>query len=46
MIAILICAYFNKNLLDRTLESIYLNESKYEFDIYFLENPSENSDDI
>jgi hypothetical protein len=45
-LAILICAFYNKELLDRTLASIYLNASSHDFDIFFLENPSERSDEI
>jgi hypothetical protein len=45
-LAILICAFYNKELLDRTLTSIYLNASSHDFDIFFLENPSERSDEI
>ena len=44
--AILICAFYNKELLDRTLESIYANNCSHDFDIYFLENPSERSSEI
>ena len=39
--AILICAFYNKELLDRTLESIYENNCSHDFDLFFLKQQSD-----